>query len=388
MLLPGAGLPLTPALRRRRSLVLPRSLADAADRLRHREGNAKRSREVLTRWADLELKGHLHKKETSLDADFLLEVFGEALHYKPATRSPEQYHLERSFTVPGVGTADGALGIFKPGEPPCPVAVIELKSADTNLDTDKFNGRTPVQQCWDYLNALPDCPWGIVSNFVTFRLYHRDKTPAAFEYFTLQELRDEKRFWEFYTLFEYGGLLKSILGQPPRTLKLLRDTDERQREVGDDLYDAYSRNRLALVEHLTLRHGKGLDAAIRIAQKLLDRIIFVAFCEDRDLLPARVIERTYGNLPPFAKVTNPRWQNFRNLFHAIDQGHADLNLETGYDGGLFRHDPEVDDLQLDDDWTDFFCEVGRYDFRDEVNVDVLGHPVSYTHLTLPTIYSV
>ena len=51
----------------------------------------------------------------------------------------------------------------------------------------KFAGRTPVQQCWDYLNALPKCPWGIVSNFVTFRLYHRDKTPQVYEEFSLKE---------------------------------------------------------------------------------------------------------------------------------------------------------------------------------------------------------
>ena len=33
---------------------------------------------------------------------------------------------------------------------------------------------------------------------------------------------------------------------------------------------------------------------------------------------------------------------------------ACLDLENGYNGGLFRHDPAVDDLQLDDAWTDFF----------------------------------
>jgi hypothetical protein len=50
-----------------------------------------------------------------------------------------------------------------------------------------------------------------------------------------------------------------------------------------------------------------------------------------------------------------------------------LDLKTGYNGGLFRHDDEVDNLQLDDSWTTFFNTVGSYDFRDEVNVDVLGH---------------
>ncbi|MBN1344873.1 MAG: N-6 DNA methylase [Phycisphaerae bacterium] len=353
--------------------MLPRYLGAAARRLAQQEPEHEDSRAIVVRWADLEQGGHLQKKETSLDADFLLEVFGEALHYRAGTKSPEEYHLERSFTVPGVGTADGALGVFGPGRAPEPVAVIELKSADTNLDTDKFNGRTAVQQCWDYLNALPNCPWGIVSNFVTFRLYHREKTPAAFEYFTLQELRNETRFWEFYTLFEYGGLLKSILGQPPRALRLVKETDERQHEVGNELYEAYSRNRLALIEHLFTQEGKEFDVAIHVAQKLLDRIIFIAFCEDRQLLPGKVIESTYQAVPPLARATNPRWRNFIDLFHAIDKGHPNLELESGYDGGLFRHDPDVDELQLDDDWTDFFREVGGYDFRDEVNVDVLGH---------------
>ena len=72
----------------------------------------------------------------------------------------------------------------------------------------------------------------------------------------------------------------------------------------------YSENRLRLIEHLCLRHGKTLDGAIFIAQRILDRIIFIAFCEDRDLLPAKCIDRACETLPPFSKVTNPRWRNF------------------------------------------------------------------------------
>ena len=121
------------------------------------------------------------------------------------------------------------------------------------------------------------------------------------------------------------------------------------------------------------KHGKPLEAAIRIAQKILDRIIFIAFCEDRGLLPEKCIESAYKTLPPFSKVTNPRWQKFLDLFHAIDKGHERFDLKTGYDGGLFEHDDEVDNLQLDDSWTNFFNTIGGYDFRDEVNVEVLGH---------------
>ena len=319
-------------------------------------------------------KATWRSKETSLDADFLREVFGEALHYRSATQSPEAYELERNFTIPGVGAADGALGNFLAGAPRSPLVVVELKSADVDLDRDKFNGRTPVQQCWDYLNALPDCPWGIVSNFVTFRLYHRERTPLAYEEFRLQELREVRKFRQFYCLFERGGLVRPRNGHELRAPLLLARTQHRQRTVGDELYAMYSDNRLQLIEHLCLRHGKTLDGAIFIAQRILDRIIFIAFCEDRDLLPAKCIDRAYQTLPPFSKVTNPRWRNFVDLFEAVDNGRRlPPGYDRGYNGGLFAKNPDVDDLQLDDEWTNFFHTISGYDFRDEVNVDVLGH---------------
>lgn len=361
------------AHRKRRALFLQRFLAEEADLPIHRTPRRARALEIVTRWAELAAQGHLARKETALDADFLGEIFGQALGYRAGTESPEQFEMERNFTVPGVGTADGALGHFGTGKAPRPLAVIELKSADTDLDRDRFSGRTPVQQCWDYLNALPDCPWGIVSNFVTIRLYHRDKTPLAWEEFNLRELRDEKRFWEFYCLLEADGLVRSVLGHPTRAIRLLEMSGQRQRTVGDVLYKEYRENRFRLIEHLKYQQGKPLETAIHIAQKILDRIIFVAFCEDRDLLPPKCIDKAFRSVPPFSKVTNPRWRNFLDLFQAIDQGHESFELERGYNGGLFRRDPEVDDLQLDDQWTRFFQNVGGYDFRDEVSVDVLGH---------------
>ncbi len=365
--------PKVPA-RHKRVLILPHLLATAAEKITHVYGEQiENALRVLAKWADFERDSRLAKKETSLNADFLHDVFGGALGYTLFSDAEPTYQLEREFSVPGVGTADGALGEFAVGRPGRPVALIELKSADCNLDLDKFNGRTPVQQCWDYLNALPDCEWGIVSNFVTTRLYHRDAGSRAYQEFALQDLRTPERVAQFYVLLGRGSLLSTKLDPTPRAVRLLNLTGHRQREVGDELYAAYSRHRLELIRHLHTEHEVSVDRAISIAQKLLDRIIFVAFCEDRALLPDRIIERTYSEIPPLARVTNPRWQNFLDLFRAINQGHRKLYVETGYDGGLFRHDPDVDDLQLDDSWTGFFKSIGGYDFRDEVNVDVLGH---------------
>ncbi|HEY8749125.1 MAG TPA: DNA methyltransferase [Tepidisphaeraceae bacterium] len=361
------------ALARHRRLVLPKYLNDEAEKPIHQDSALLEAHKVLIKWADLESNGHLGKKEISLDSQFLDEVFGDALHYLPSAKKPEGYQLEHKFTVPGVGIADGALGAFPPDKPANARAVIELKDARTDLDHDKFNGRTPVQQCWDYLNSLPDCPWGIVSNFVSFRLYHRDRTPQVFEHFELQKLRNLDEFRRFYVLFERHGLLANHVIRVPRALDLMQRSANKQREVGDKLYDYYSEQRYQLIQDLIQKHGRTPDQAIHTAQKLLDRIIFIAFCEDRGLLPGKLLESTWKNVPPLARATNPRWQNFLDTFHAIDKGHANLDLKEGYNGGLFASDPEIDNLDLSDRWTDVFRTIGDFDFAEDVSVDVLGH---------------
>ena len=59
-------------------------------------------------------------------------------------------------------------------------------------------------------------------------------------------------------------------------------------------------------------------------QKLLDRILFCAFCEDRGLLPAETIRKAYEHSDPY----NPRpvWENFRGLFRSINVGNDALNI--------------------------------------------------------------
>jgi len=360
-------------IRRQRALFIPRLVREAAKHVALSGPAQDKAYAIAVQWADLESSGKLAKhKETSIDTQFLDQLFGDGLGFQLKTKSPDGWTLEHKFTVKGAGTADAAFGEFpKAGTP---TVVVELKDSTTDLDRDRFNGRTPVQQCWDYLNALPGCPWGIVSNFKQIRLYHRDKGILSYEEFTLQELRNRDRFNEFYALFERTGLLPSNLSPQPRALALLEKTQKRQKDVGDDLYRSYQGQRLRLIDHLKTHEGKSLDEAIRIAQKLLDRIIFIAFCEDRDLLPEKCIERAYTSLPAFSKALNPRWQNFLGLFHAIDKGSAGVPPIERFNGGLFAPDEDIDELDLHDEpWTTGFRGFGEFDFSEEVNVEVLGH---------------
>ena len=359
-------------------LFLQKYLTEDANKLPIDTAELERVAGVLKQWADAALGGHLQQKETTLDAEFLHKIFGEALGYKSVSESPTDYHREKNPTVAGAGIADGALGLFVSGKEVAPTAIIELKGANTDLDVDKINGRTAVQQCWDYLNQLPDTSWGIVSNYVTIRLYHKSKPARAYEEFTVKDFLDPDRVRQFYFIFEKNGLVGNKLTnrkEGTRATKLLRRTETQQREVGDKLYVYYADQRERLIGELMDTKSMPQDAAIHAAQRLLDRVVFMAFCEDRGLLPDKLIESTWKNVAPLARATNPRWRNFLDAFHAIDKGHPSLDLTTGYNGGLFKHDPLVDDLDLPDEWADVFKHIGDYDFREEgeINVDVLGH---------------
>ena len=187
-----------------RTLFLPRFLAAKAEETRWEGADRDKAHAIIIEWAKLADTQALEHTETALDGDFLERVFGQALGYKSESESPGAYQRQKQFHVPGVGTADGALGTFTNADRKKPVAVIELKDAYVDLDHDKSNGRTPVQQCWDYLNALPDCPWGIVSNYHTIRLYHRERTPQAYEEFHFHDLIDPANFAKFWYIFEQG----------------------------------------------------------------------------------------------------------------------------------------------------------------------------------------
>jgi hypothetical protein len=354
-------------------LILARFLKLAASDKRLDEAQLRAAHAVLVKWADLETSGRLAKlNENQMQGDFLAQVFGDALGYAGPLNGAEVWHRIQHHTIAGQ-TPDAVLGFFRGSETHRPLAVIELKGPNVHLDRDRSNGRTAVDQCWDYLvNTPPECRWGIVSNIVSFRLYERDSTKRAYEHFTLQSLRDFDLFKQFWVLFHRWGLIdKSPFHSVPRAIALLKDSAERQREVSETLYDAYSHNRTELISHLYFQLKHPLDRAIEMAQRLFDRIMFIAFCEDRRLLPEKTIPKAY-TVAGFHAVTNPRWQNFKNLFRFIDAGNDVHNIPR-YNGGLFAAHA-VDELDLPDTpWTTFFNTISGYDFADEVNLDVLGH---------------
>ncbi|WP_287193304.1 DNA methyltransferase, partial [Syntrophothermus sp.] len=135
------------------------------------------------------------------------------------------------------------------------------------------------------------------------------------------------------------------------------------------LYLEYKEMRLCLLEYLrSVNPGVSISLLISKAQKILDRILFICFCEDCQLLPAQTLERHSKAVPPgFSK-----WEVLQGLFRAIDKGYPPDSI-PGYNGGLFAPDPNLDSLKLPDEACDLLTQLTRYNFDSEVSVTVLGH---------------
>lgn len=110
---------------------------------------------------------------------------------------------------------------------------------------------------------------------------------------------------------------------------------------------------------------------IAAAQKVLDRILFIAFCEDRGLLPEKTLQQAHDHQDPYSPRTI--WENFKAVFQAVDKGNSALSI-PGYNGGLFAHDPLLDEqLQVSDILCSQLNQLTTYDFESEVSVNILGH---------------
>ena len=323
--------------------------------------------ETLEAWAEM-IHGKERRiyglKETALHGEFTGKIIEGVLGYSGPSSGPD-YTVAAELAI-ARGSVDLALGRFG-GETPEVLATFELKGAATrNLDAIMpGRNRSPVQQAWDYAISASGVKWVLVSNYVELRLYGFGEGTAAFETFALDRLTDPLEYARFKLLLSAENLLSG------RTLDLLAESRQADRDITESLYRDYKSLRLQLIDAIE-EPDSGIDqlAAISVAQKILDRVLFIAFAEDTGLLPQNTLSDACTNRDRY----NPRpvWDNFKGLFKAIDQGSGHLQI-LPYNGGLFRHDDLIEHLQISDDICAKVKGIGDYDFASEVSVTILGH---------------
>lgn len=349
--------------------------------------------ERLRLWSARRTRG-----ETEIEGAFIGRFFEETWGYRPDGAGPS-WTLQQQFAVPGAGqggqggSADLALGNFGEGGTIVPQVLCEFKGVGADLDKPqarKGNTRSPARQALDYLTfarrgffesaaVLPR--FAIVTDMNQFRLYWYDRAPEAYLQFRIEApaqaalfdagapsllgTREEDRFdrFLFQRLFQPDMLL-SQYGRS-RLERVIERQGVTAKRLEDKFYEEYRAYRLRLYNIIKLQplEGVGDRDRLRLAQKLLDRLVFVMFTEDmggrvafpphllRDLLIKESLDGFYE--PEGTDV----WAKLRRLFKAMDAGGA-IGPSTipRFNGGLFEPDPLIDRLELP---NHLFCRGGQ-----------------------------
>lgn len=318
-------------------------------------------RPKLRHWADLLESGKANTfKEQEILPDFLTDFFCELLGYKRPADGGPRYTISREKHVQVEGEfADAVLGNFGQGTEKVVVA-LEGKGPKDPLDRP-FAGRrmSAVDQGYRYAINLP-CDWIIVTSIRQTRLYYKGTDQQTYERFDTEQLAESdaqlKRF-----VFLLGAA--RVVPETDRCHfhELWAESEKVGKELTKEFYLRYADMRQDAFQSLC-RDNPDVPRpdVLSCAQKLLDRVLFTAFCEDRGLLPVETIRKAYDHRDPYRP--RPVWDNFRGLFHAVNQGNAALGIHA-YNGGLFADDPVLDRLNVSDEVCAYFRELGDYDYR-------------------------
>ncbi|NUM46393.1 MAG: N-6 DNA methylase, partial [Anaerolineales bacterium] len=270
----------------------------------------------------------------------------------------------------------------------------------------------PSHQMVSYLNGTR-LAWGILTNGATWRLYSREVSSVASEYYevdlglifdfllgepTEEQLNQFKRWWLFFRREAFapdGG--KAFLQ------RVHEGSTTYAREISDKLKElvfqevmpeiaggfvAYRRQEMGITEETP----EALDKIYRASLSLLYKLLFILYAEARRLLPVENPEYQARSLTALAKwaeeridkhlplndathVTD-RYDALLNLFRRIDRGDRMLGIPE-YNGGLFS--PKTVENE--------FLEKHRLsDYAVARAVDLLvrdaGEPVDYAYISV------
>lgn len=347
---------------------------------------------ILRNWNDKNFQ-----KETEAEGAFVDIFFKKIWNFKASgeTKKEEGYTCHPQFPVPnagqkgGTGKADLAMGYFGKDDAisQIPQIVCEFKDIRSGLDNEqnrKGNRRSPVKQCADYLREANSAfapyghepvraKWAIVTDMNEFRLYSQQSIPHQYQKFvinspeaetTVSLIEDSKeaalqRFF-FRKLFQADSLLTQ--GGPCTLEKFIKDQFILEKELEKGFYKEYQAFRENVFQVLVKANPdfngtKG--KLVRMTQRLLDRCLFIMFCEDmgsalnfptnllRDVLIKHSMDEFYD------PDDNMAWEKVKKLFSAMKDGTPFLKHKINrFNGGLFADEPELEQLNVP---TILFC---------------------------------
>lgn len=302
--------------------------------------------------------------EEQLQARFATEVFEKTLGYKNSFNEIWEYELERKTDVDGQ-KADIVLGEFSSNSGKV-MAVVELKDFKY-YDLDKKQNRvgdkrTPVEQGFGYSSKFSgNCRWVLVSNFNEIRLYDKNNE-SEYERFYIEDLEDDLELKRFLYFLSKENLIYRELD------KLIDLKIKEEEEIEREFYKKYKIIRSKIVSRVIEDNSTyNTSDLIEKSQKLLDRFLFIAFCEDKNIIPAN----SYKNMVLSSNENVSKHELFAMLCRNIDKGNKQKGINK-FNGGLFKYDEILDDLVLDDSIYSELITLADYDFKTDVDENILG----------------
>lgn len=241
--------------------------------------------------------------------------------------------------------------------------VIELKGTNTT-DLGKVE-----EQAFSYKNNQPGCKYVVTSNFEKLRFYIEDAT--EFLEFNLFELSQDD-FNLMYLCLSSSNIENDL----PKKIK--SESLSQEDLITKNLYQDYSLFKRELFHNL-IELNKGGDKLLlfKKSQKLLDRLLFLFFGEDKFLLPPNSVRLILNDWKDLIEkdVEIPLYDRFKKYFGYLNTGFKGKRYDVfPYNGGLFKPDEVLDNILIDDNLLyNHTKKLSEYNFESEVDVNILGH---------------
>ena len=257
---------------------------------------------------------------------------------------------------------DNLTSLLRGGDRRMALAVMLRETESPEAGAARFNRLSPVSYALAKADA-ENLSWVIVVQGNRLRLYstavdagvgRRGRTETFIECRTAL-LPDEHLpyLWLLYSAEALApeGSLGQILGNSQR---FAGDLAERLRErIYDEVVPVLAQG-IAAARNIEKPSPAELDRTYEMALTVLFRLLFIAYAEDRDLLPYRFndayrrrsLKQKAQELAECVAAGTPiaegsfHWQEVSRLWQAVAAGNAEWGVPA-YDGGLFTGDAQV-----------------------------------------------
>lgn len=201
-----------------------------------------------------------------------------------------------------------------------PYIAIELKGTKTKDLTKKYGEKySAVEQASNYASKKSTIEWYIVSNYYEFRLYNK-KSQNNYISFNLDDFKpneydyDEERIKQFLSIFSKEAVLEKDYLHRVYDSKGLFPEDF---NLENEFYKLYNETRLMFIKELEETNHLNRHEAIEYAQIILNRYIFICFCEDKDLCQTITTSDEYNSIRRKVLAISTIWNRLNELFTSL-----------------------------------------------------------------------